>query len=104
MLIEEASDSGDVLESMPVGVIEIENSLPYVRRPMIDWRKNYPIWQQSTTLARNQIGDCYKIAAECQLTLLQPYPGDKIWTELERYWPLDCRFEVRCLQRSPSNF
>ena len=103
-LIEDNSDPGEVLESMPVGVIEVKNSSAYVRRPTINWRKHYPIWQQPTTLARNQIGDCYEIAAEYQLTISQPYPGDETWTGLEGCCPPDYRFEVRRLRKNPDDF
>jgi len=75
-IIEDVDDSEEVLETMPVGSINMSSDTEPAA-DSDDWRKWYPSWQLPQTLAREQIGNCYEMTAEYLLTINQPYPGDK---------------------------
>ena len=80
MEVIESDDSGETLESLPVGFIDVkpETVVSEIPEPVIDdsWRKWYPDWQDPRALAPCQIGNCYEKTAEYILTIQQPYPGD----------------------------
>ena len=80
MEVIESDDSGETLESLPVGFIDVSPGTvaTEIPEPVIDngWRKWYPDWQDPRALAPCQIGNCYEKTAEYILTIQQPYPGD----------------------------
>jgi hypothetical protein len=76
-LLEDISDSEEILESLQVGYMGMQmEHVPLDFEPD-DWRKLYPIWQHPVLSARQLIGDCHKMMMEYQLTVMQPYPGDE---------------------------
>ena len=99
-LLEDDRDGEDVLEAMPVGVIGVRENPPRVAvTPNEDWRKWYPAWQNPQALAPEQIGNCYEMTAEYQLTHAQPYPGDE---QLQNCSPTN-RFAVKQTAALPGN-
>jgi hypothetical protein len=79
-VIESTEDASDVLDSMPLGSINIETNLniePVIKTENDDWRKWWPIWQNPASQAQDPIGDCYAMTAEFLLTKFQLYPGDE---------------------------
>ena len=101
---EEYSDGVEVLDSLPVGAILVDegeaidgltNETSTVQNaqtpptsddweeyerfywPLDEWREHYPYWEQPGILARRSIGDSYTMVANAILTLGQPYPGDE---------------------------
>jgi hypothetical protein len=98
-------DHGDILESMPVGVINVENNvIPEIHEIDRNWRKWYPIWQNPLALAREQIGNCYEMTAEYLLTIHQPYPGDTQKKRKLRKCPPYNRFKVKEIRGGTGNF
>jgi hypothetical protein len=107
-LIEEDGKSGEFLESMPVGSIsmDVDNNTEFTNHvPIIEeWRKWYPTWQGPRSLARSEIGDCYKMTIEYALTISQPYPGDELWGDWTQGRPPYNRFHVARLRKNVRNF
>ena len=76
-LVEDISDSKEVLESVPLGYLGMKmNHVPINQEPE-NWQNYYPIWQQPGLSARQWFGDCHVMTIEYQLTIRQPYPGDE---------------------------
>jgi hypothetical protein len=108
-LIENVDESSEVLDSMPVGMLDFQpntasSSNCQPKNTNSDWRRYYPLWQSLRALARNQIGDCYAIAAEYWLTLLQPYPGDDLWNKRGGPASPETRFQVVSIPRYPGEY
>ena len=102
MTVIENDDSDEVIESLPVGFIDVspEEEWSEVPEPLIDnsWRKNYPDWQDPRASAPMSIGNCYEKTAEYVLTIQQPYPGDGYFNHrLNIYSPPE-RFRVTQLR------
>jgi Zinc knuckle len=99
MAVIESDDSGEALESMPVGFINVnpEVTIQNIPEPIInnEWRKWYPLWQSPKASAPNEIGNCYEMTAECTLTMQQPYPGDGFYNDQLNICPPSERFEVK---------
>ena len=76
-IIEDDNDNESILESMPVGCIDINST----ENQAEDLQKWYPDWQNPEALAPEQIGNCYEMTAEYVLTIRQPYPGDDLAAE-----------------------
>ena len=72
--------SGDVLESIPVGVMMLAPDEEYkpLERPLpeYEWCKDYPLWKKVGGLAQHHLEDCLAVVAESLLMDQQPYPGD----------------------------
>jgi hypothetical protein len=98
-LIVNDDEKGDVLESMPVGFIELRAPERQTLNPSEasedaeGWRKWFPFWQNPQALAQEQIGNCYEMTAEYLLTILQPYPGDEL--NIEQHCSPHIRFGVK---------
>lgn len=78
----EFDDRVKVLESLPLGMVEVESWDEFH-----NWHANYPQWDQLGAWTQSKIGDCYAMMAEYILTIQQPYPRDK-W-----YCPIDLPYE-----------
>ena len=101
-LLEDKSDSKEILESIPVGCMGIQmDPVPLVFEPE-DWRKYYPMWQQSDITARPRIGDCHVMMMEYQLTVMQPYLGDN--TSVVYPCHPSERFTILCLENCGDTF
>ena len=98
MTVVESDDSGEIIESLPVGFIDVdpEVSPPEVPEPIIEnsWRKWYPDWQDPRATAPSSIGNCYEKTAEYILTIQQPYPGDGYYNDKLIFFPPSERFRV----------
>lgn len=105
-VVEDDNEETQVLDSMPVGSIDVGNidlNLPINEaEPDEGWRKWYPIWQHPQAFAREEIGNCYEMAAEYLLTIFQPYPGDELATygQSRDLISPDIRFRVSQLNKT----
>ncbi|KAF8800080.1 hypothetical protein BYT27DRAFT_7118441, partial [Phlegmacium glaucopus] len=66
----------EVLDSLPVGAIFLEEDSSVPLQTIPKGRDNYLYWDEPGVAARSMIGDCYAMLAESILTLEQPFPGD----------------------------
>ena len=75
----EFNDEVEVLESLPLGMMELETW----NQPKTNWRETYPAWDQLGAKARPIIGDCYAMMAEYILTYQQPYSRDDLYSPID---------------------
>ncbi|KAJ3499851.1 hypothetical protein NLJ89_g10053 [Agrocybe chaxingu] len=79
-IVPEDDPSEEVLDSMPLGFVELRPS-GSVLDPDHIWEVDEPEWMRDNgRRPRSQIGDAYALVAQYVLTQMQPYPED------ERLW------------------
>ena len=104
-VITDDNDSEDVIQTMPVGAIDMEPVVAQAANESNEgWRKWYPTWRHPQALAREQIGDCYAMTAEYLLTIHQPYPGDDLKNERTQDCSPHNRFKVKQTSRNTGKF
>lgn len=101
-LVEDLSDSEEILESVPVGYLGMKMGHIPINYDSDNWREYYPIWQQPGLSVRKEIGDCHVMTIEYQLTIQQPYPGDE-QSVVDLCVPTD-RFVICRLKTRPNTF
>ena len=83
-LLKNLSDHGEVLESMPVGMMTYapQEESGHKQPPSgPDWHQCYPWWKRDGNLVQRKLGDCLAMNAECLLTNAQPYPGNDLFDD-----------------------
>ena len=101
-LIEDSGDPSEILESMPVGMINFAE----LADDEMDskWKTEFLLWRQPQGTACRQIGNSLAIMAEYLLATYQPYPGDDLFhVDESRYHP-SVRFSVTELNKSRSEY
>ena len=101
-LINDQEDHGEILESMPVGMISLADAAEsgMERQADSDWRKEFPLWRWPQGIACRKISNNLFLMAEYLLVACQPYPGDLLFQVDEIECHPSARFSVTELNES----